>query len=151
MTPDPILELLATATRRLIRSLTPIVEKHDMSISDVMVLAIAVRKSSCRASELAERIASSPSTLTGVTDRLVARGFLERRPDPADRRAVLMQATRSGKTELDRIMKAANERVRSLLSSIPAERLSAIADDLRLLVQATEKSDPSKPSGAEDE
>src|SRR5205809_554317 len=36
--------------------------------------------------ELASRLKCHPSNITGVVDRLEARGLVERRPDPADRR-----------------------------------------------------------------
>src|SRR3981081_681555 len=36
--------------------------------------------------ELAERLRSDPSNITGLVDRLEARGLVERRPDPNDRR-----------------------------------------------------------------
>src|ERR1700682_2072677 len=36
--------------------------------------------------ELAERLKSDPSNVTGLIDRLEARGLVERRPDPSDRR-----------------------------------------------------------------
>src|SRR6202171_6520435 len=36
--------------------------------------------------ELAERLKSDPSNVTGLIDRLEARGLVERRPDPNDRR-----------------------------------------------------------------
>src|SRR5260370_42715489 len=36
--------------------------------------------------ELAERLKSDPSNVTGLIDRLEARGLVERRPDPNDQR-----------------------------------------------------------------
>jgi MarR family transcriptional regulator, organic hydroperoxide resistance regulator len=46
--------------------------------------------------ELADRLKSDPSNLTGLIDRLEARGLVERRPDPADRRIKGLALTPAG-------------------------------------------------------
>jgi DNA-binding MarR family transcriptional regulator len=45
---------------------------------------------------LAERLKSDPSNLTGLIDRLEARGLVERRPDPTDRRIKGLALTPAG-------------------------------------------------------
>lgn len=49
-----------------------------------------------RQTMLAERLGVEAMTLSSVLDRLEAKGFVERLPDPADRRAKLVQVTASG-------------------------------------------------------
>jgi DNA-binding MarR family transcriptional regulator len=46
--------------------------------------------------ELAERLKSDPSNVTGLIDRLEARGLVERRPDPKDRRIKGLALTSAG-------------------------------------------------------
>lgn len=46
--------------------------------------------------ELAERLKSDPSNVTGLVDRLEARGLVERRPDPKDRRIKGLALTSAG-------------------------------------------------------
>jgi MarR family transcriptional regulator, organic hydroperoxide resistance regulator len=46
--------------------------------------------------ELAERLKSDPSNITGLIDRLEARGLVERRPDPRDRRIKGLALTSAG-------------------------------------------------------
>lgn len=46
--------------------------------------------------ELAERLKSDPSNVTGLIDRLEARGLVERRPDPRDRRIKGLALTAAG-------------------------------------------------------
>jgi MarR family transcriptional regulator, organic hydroperoxide resistance regulator len=46
--------------------------------------------------ELAERLKSDPSNITGLIDRLEARGLVERRPDPRDRRIKGLALTAAG-------------------------------------------------------
>ncbi|MFD7130304.1 MarR family winged helix-turn-helix transcriptional regulator [Streptomyces sp. NPDC059894] len=47
--------------------------------------------------KLANRLRCEPSNVTGIVDRLEARGLAERRPDPADRRVKLAAATEEGR------------------------------------------------------
>ncbi|MGW3112498.1 MarR family winged helix-turn-helix transcriptional regulator [Streptomyces sp. NPDC001091] len=46
--------------------------------------------------KLAQRLKCEPSNVTGIVDRLEARGLAERRPDSADRRVKLAAATEEG-------------------------------------------------------
>ena len=46
--------------------------------------------------ELAERLKSDPSNVTGLIDRLEVRGLVERRPDPTDRRIKGLALTPAG-------------------------------------------------------
>ena len=46
--------------------------------------------------ELAERLKADPSNVTGLIDRLEARGLVERRPHPSDRRIKALALTASG-------------------------------------------------------
>lgn len=49
-----------------------------------------------RQTALAERLGIEAMTLSGLIDRLEAKGFVERNPDPADRRAKLVTLTEAG-------------------------------------------------------
>jgi DNA-binding MarR family transcriptional regulator len=46
--------------------------------------------------ELARRLGADPSNVTGLIDRLEARGLVERRPDPNDRRVKGLALTTAG-------------------------------------------------------
>jgi DNA-binding MarR family transcriptional regulator len=46
---------------------------------------------------LADRVGSDPSNLTGLVDKLEARGALRRVPDPADRRVKTLRLTADGR------------------------------------------------------
>jgi DNA-binding MarR family transcriptional regulator len=50
--------------------------------------------------EVARRLEVSTAAATGIVDRLVARGHVERRPHPADRRRTELVLTESGRGEV---------------------------------------------------
>jgi DNA-binding MarR family transcriptional regulator len=70
---------------------------------DGRTLAQAARAGAVRQSVLAERVGVEAMTLSGSLDRLEAQGLIERRPDPADRRAKLVVPTPAGIDVLERI------------------------------------------------
>ena len=66
----------------------------SMSHFDVLVNLLIYKE--MRMSELAERCVISFSRVSRVVDELEPRGFLERKPDPDDGRAVLVAITPAG-------------------------------------------------------
>jgi DNA-binding MarR family transcriptional regulator len=73
-------------------------------------------------------------TMTNRVDRLAARGLVERLPDPADRRGVLVQLTDSGRDSVDAAMADLLAHERNLLGSISERDQAKIARVLRELV-----------------
>jgi DNA-binding MarR family transcriptional regulator len=62
-------------------------------------------------------------TMTNRVDRLVTRALVERLPDPADRRGVLVRLTATGKEAVDGALASLLDRERELLSTLsPADR-----------------------------
>jgi DNA-binding MarR family transcriptional regulator len=57
--------------------------------------------------ELAERLKCDPSNITGLVDRLEARGLVERQPHPADRRVKYLVLTMAGRELRDRLVSRA--------------------------------------------
>lgn len=80
--------------------------------------------------ELAARCKCDPSTLTGVVDRLEARGLVERRPSSSDRRVKVLTLTDEGQALRSRIVEAAYEPHPAFASLAPADQ-RALRDILR--------------------
>src|SRR6476660_617851 len=58
-------------------------------------------------------------TMTNRVDRLAARGFVERHPDPEDRRGVIVRLTAEGKTAVDGAFEALLDAERAFLADLP--------------------------------
>ncbi|HUX21929.1 MAG TPA: MarR family transcriptional regulator, partial [Spirochaetia bacterium] len=125
-----IIELIGMITRRMVRQLAPIAEAEELSMTEVLVLWKMNRKRSCRVSEIAEEIGASPSTFTGVLDRLVAAKWLTREPDPLDRRAVLVRATQAVGPLLDRMLAQSEGKLAELFEGFGKVRLERLVGDL---------------------
>jgi len=73
-------------------------------------------------------------TMTNRVDRLAARGFVERNPDPDDRRGVLVRLTSSGKRAVDAAFEALVAAERELLADLPERDRKRLAALLRPLL-----------------
>lgn len=77
-------------------------------------------------------------TMTNRVDRLVERGLVERRPDPADRRGVLVRLTGPGKGSVDGALDALLVRERELLAGLGTREQQRLAALLRGLTTGFE-------------
>ena len=73
-------------------------------------------------------------TMTNRVDRLADRGFVERHPDPDDRRGVIVRLTREGKAAVDGAFTALIEAEKALLAELPGPEQKELAGLLRRLL-----------------
>jgi DNA-binding MarR family transcriptional regulator len=78
-------------------------------------------------SELAETLWCDASNVTGIVDRLEARGLVERRPSPGDRRVKLLCLTDEGEALRARVVERM-ERPAPELSALDAEEQRDLRD-----------------------
>lgn len=73
-------------------------------------------------------------TMTNRIDRLAAAGLVRRRPDPADKRGVLVRLTDEGRERVDAALEALLGYEESILEPMPADERTALAALLRSLL-----------------
>ena len=73
-------------------------------------------------------------TMTNRVDRLAGRGFVERHPDPDDRRGVIVRLTDEGRTAVDEAFEGLLSAEAVLLADLPARDQRRLADLLRSLL-----------------
>lgn len=83
---------------------------------------------------VAETLVTS-GTMTNRVDRLVGRGLVERRPDPHDRRGVLVSLTASGRRTVDAALDELLAHERRILGSLGTRDARQLADALRTLAR----------------
>ena len=74
-----------------------LLKPHDMTMSQGWVLVHLLREDGLKQSELAQRLEIATVTTSKLIDRLEARGYVLRRPDPEDRRSNRVHATEAAK------------------------------------------------------
>ena len=89
-------------------------------------------------SALAAATLVTSGTMTTRLDRLSARGLVERRPDPADRRGVIVRLTDGGARKVDAALADLLARERGLLEVLGPAEGEQLAALLRRLLAAFE-------------
>ncbi|MER6343884.1 MarR family winged helix-turn-helix transcriptional regulator [Streptomyces sp. NPDC001595] len=85
--------------------------------------------------KLAHKLKCEPSNVTGIVDRLEARGLVERRPDPADRRVKVAAVTDEGR-RVARNMRDSLHFAREPLAALGEQERLALRDLLRRMVES---------------
>ncbi len=86
--------------------------------------------------ELGERVSLDSSTLTGIIDRMERNGYVERRPNPDDRRSVLVFLTAKAQEVGPHILEFADELDTTLREPFSQEEIDTFEGVLRLLAEA---------------
>ena len=95
--------MLAPLIRELIAAELPVLEAHGVSMWGYSVL-IALDQSPVRTqASLAEAIGADKTRIIPTLDELQAKGYIERHPDPDDRRVRLLAITESGRALKDAV------------------------------------------------
>jgi DNA-binding MarR family transcriptional regulator len=96
---------------------------HDMTMSQGWVLVHLVRENGLRQSELADRMDIATVTTSKLIDRLEARGYVERRPDPEDPPSNRVYASEAAKDVVRAMTKIIYEVDEIANAGIPEEDL----------------------------
>lgn len=89
--PDPsrsIGSLIGELARLFARNFNARVRTHGLTQTQWQALAVLSRREGLRQAELAELLNVQPISLARLIDRMENAGWVERRPDPNDRRAI---------------------------------------------------------------
>jgi DNA-binding MarR family transcriptional regulator len=133
---DPTLAALADRLMALGTHLNGLVAevaaRHGLTGAQAALLRSLDRPRPMRA--VADHLRCDPSNVTGLIDRIEARGLVERTPDPADRRVRLLALTERGRAvraglEAELVVQVASA---STLGPDEAAGLLALLDRIRL-------------------
>jgi DNA-binding MarR family transcriptional regulator len=131
-------ETLAEAFRSVARQLRETSQETlapwDIAPSHFRALRVLKRHGVMRLSDLSEHLRIAARSTTEVIDALESRDLVERRADPGDRRATLVELTEHGTSILDAIRTARGteaERVFSRLSQTDRAHLARILRKLQ--------------------
>ena len=98
-------------------------EQHDLSEGRLRILSQLRINGDTAMTRLADALHTTPRNVTGLVDHLEKDGFVERVPDPTDRRSVLARLTESGRAKIADIWRAGLTRQMDLTSGFTEEEL----------------------------
>ncbi len=112
---------------------------RGLTMPQARVLFTLIEHGERTAGELAEEVSVSPPTITGITDRLVKQGLVERREDPRDRRIVVLCLTDEGRQLTLEIAEKSRVYLGEVFETLSDERLAEICSALEDLAAANAK------------
>jgi DNA-binding MarR family transcriptional regulator len=131
---ESLSEAFRSVARQLRHTSQDLLAPWDVTPSQFRALRVLMRHGAVRLSELSAHLRIAARSTTEVVDALEARGLVERRPDPGDRRATLVEVTEHGASVLGAIRVASGteaERAFDRLSPTDRAHLARILRRLR--------------------
>jgi DNA-binding MarR family transcriptional regulator len=92
------------------------------------------------ATELAREVLLSSGAMTNRINRLEARNLVKRKPDPEDRRGVIVRLTTAGRKLMDDAIEARLNLADGQLANLSRQECTAISNGLRKLVSVASQS-----------
>ncbi|MBN9440850.1 MarR family transcriptional regulator [Bosea sp. (in: a-proteobacteria)] len=144
---DELLRQLGDAMRRMgaqsVLSSAAMAKHFGLHPTDLEVLDLIFLRETVTAGALAAATGLTSGSVTALVDRLVARGYVARRRDEADRRRVLISVERAATAPIEAAYEPRRIAMQALWSSFDHETLHLVTDFLTrstdLLVRSTEE------------
>ena len=137
VSPLEVLSRVSRLARRLDRARGAAFAEHGLDGWEFDVLS-ALRRAGTpyelSPGQLVAQTLVTSGTMTNRVDRLVARGWVEREPDPTDRRGVIVRLTPDGKAAVDGAFAALLDAEHQLLADLPDRDRQRLAALLRTLL-----------------
>ena len=108
----------------------------DLTFTQLRALfVLAAAQHSVRVSDLAKSLHMSLASASALSDRLVRLGYIGRREDPSDRRAVLLELAAKGTRLLSRLERRSNVQLGYALHRMTRHEREALATSLRAFLR----------------
>lgn len=127
---EQIAHLLRRAHQRASSLFQGQLAQYELTPAQYFALTRLREKRRLSQNQLGRETAMDPATIQGVVQRLAARGFIDRKPDPLDRRRMVLELTDSGRKLSEGLIEAASRVNHEVLSPLQKEEQDAF---IRLL------------------
>lgn len=135
---EALAERLTDLMQRVLRRTRPLLAEElsevELTMPQYRTLALLTH-GPARVCDLAEALGIRPPTASGIVDRLVAKGLVDRRPGATDRRSVSCVLTAAGRNEIDRRFHISRKRVRSIVDNLSRDALAEILHGMEILAR----------------
>ena len=135
--PQELADLVREYTSAVLRHAAATAKRMSLETSELAALEHLQAAGPMTQKRLGERLSISPGAVTAMIDRLESRGYVERTPNPEDRRSALVVITKAGLEESLRQLWPYIENMRGLEEGFSDEEREVIARFLREATQVT--------------
>ncbi len=126
---------------RMARRLGQVLDRHGLTVAQFEVLAVLSYSAGVTQQELAARLFVTKGNICGLIDRMEAAGWVERRPDPEDRRANRLYLKPAGETVMAAAIPPHDQLVHHLFRTLEGSRLEHLYQMLQDVSQAMDEED----------
>jgi DNA-binding MarR family transcriptional regulator len=132
-------DLVRKYTSAVLRHAAATAKRMSLEASELAALEHLQAAGPMTQKRLGERLSISPGAVTAMIDRLESRGYVERIPNPEDRRSALVLITKAGVEESVRHLWPYIEDMRGIEEGFSEEEREVIARFLGEATQATHR------------
>ncbi len=112
---------------------------HDLTMQQLRVLGLVAREPGLTGHALGRRLGVSAPTASGLVERLVEKGLLERVEDPLDRRVRRLHLTEDGARIVSGVDATFGRLLSAVIPPIPTERLEVLRAGSQVMLEAIEQ------------
>jgi DNA-binding MarR family transcriptional regulator len=112
--------LLKNTWQKLSRYYNQRLAEHDLTVPKALLLLEIAPGSGKNPKSLVKELVVENSSMSGLLDRLEKQGLVERRPDPNDRRGVLIFLTQQGivaRKTIKALVEELDQKIREMIST----------------------------------
>lgn len=151
---DELIERIIDEAQPLFMAQRRVIAKvwQDRSVSklNLHVLILLDANGPQSMSQLATLADVALPNLTGIIDRMVERGLVERARDDTDRRVVVIHSTAKGRSYVEQLESVRREGLREILRHLDPSEQQVCLKALQLMGREAERSKPDSRSGQPD-
>jgi DNA-binding MarR family transcriptional regulator len=147
---EGIVDRISSINKRIKRAHENVLREHGLTMEEWSVLSrLRLGADHCSSpGDLASDLELSSGAMTNRIDKLEAAGYVERLPDPDDRRGVRVQLTQAGVEAWDRTVEIQGRREAFFASVLSKDEQRQLNDLLRRLLLALEDAATARSSSA---
>ena len=131
--------LVREYTSAVLRHAAATAKRMSLETSELAALEHLQASGPMTQKHLGERLSMSPGAVTAMIDRLESRSYVQRTPNPEDRRSALVGITKAGIEESLRHLWPYIEDMRALEEGFSEEERAVVARFLRAATHATQR------------
>ena len=131
--------LVREYTSAVLRHAAATAKRMSLEASELAALEHLQASGPMTQKHLGKRLSMSPGAVTAMIDRLESRRYVQRTPNPEDRRSALVGITKAGIEESLRHLRHYIEDMRALEEGFSEEERAVVARFLRAATRATQR------------
>src|SRR5215204_285778 len=136
---EKLSDLVRQHSSAVLRHAAATAKRMDLEASELAALEHLQAAEAINQKRLGERLSMSPGAITAMIDRLERRGYVERIPNPEDRRSALVNITKAGLGESLRHLWPHIEDMKGVEAGFSEEERAVVARFLSAATQATQR------------